>query len=156
MLNSPNMVNNLYSQSSTFAGTAFHRPGLFAMHAGHNHEISAKFRSSSVVGSGSTCTFQVVYEGSSPLKQRTLGKGDLRVLGPNGFRQSPDLASVEFRKKRTIATVTYSLVAPDGLWDANDNGTYTIKVRKKQVLDSEGNFVEADTLGSISINLPGS
>src|SRR5690606_15142032 len=51
------------------------------------------------------------------------------------------------------ATVVYAVTGPGGNWDFRDNGTYTIWLRSRQVLDTSRNAAVAGALGTFNVRL---
>src|SRR6267142_2569292 len=84
-------------------------------------------------GGGSTYSFTVKYDDNGAVKSSTFDNNDIRVTGPNGFRQLARKISVNATGDGKSRTVTYRINAPGGVWDSLDNGTYTIAIQGNQV-----------------------
>jgi PKD repeat protein len=82
----------------------------------------------------------------------SVGTGDVRVTGPNGFSQFPSLSN--FVSVPGGADVTYKLAAPGGTWDPSDNGAYNISLLPNQVADNAGAFIPAATIGALTVAIP--
>jgi hypothetical protein len=99
-----------------------------------------------------TSTFDVSYFDLDGIDAASLGIGDIRVTGPNGFSQL--VAFVGLKASGPVAkTATYRIAAPGGTWDSADNGTYAIAVNGSQVSDTAGNSVPGGSLGSFAVAL---
>jgi hypothetical protein len=96
-------------------------------------------------------TFDVAYFDADGINGASLGTGDVRVTGPNGFSQ---LASFVGATSGSVARVaTYRVAAPGGTWDLPDNGTYTISVVGSEVADGGGSTVPGGAIGSFTASL---
>src|SRR5207244_703948 len=62
-------------------------------------------------------TFTVRYTDDRGVNVATLGTGDVRVTGPNGFSALADFVGVDVNTNGTPRTVTYRLTPPGGAWD---------------------------------------
>ncbi|HEX3150424.1 MAG TPA: choice-of-anchor Q domain-containing protein [Gemmataceae bacterium] len=78
----------------------------------------------------------------------------IRVTGPGGFNVLATYVSIDNAANGTPRTATYSITPPGGAWDPLDFGTYTISIQANQVADIDGNFIVADSIGSISVLSP--
>jgi hypothetical protein len=74
------------------------------------------------------CEFSVTYTAEGPLVLETIGLGDVRVTGPGGFQQFPQVVSTKAEKDSPVATVTYRVSPWGGAWYASANGVYTIEM----------------------------
>ncbi|MEL7524072.1 MAG: carbohydrate-binding protein, partial [Cyanobacteria bacterium J06553_1] len=84
----------------------------------------------------------------------TIGKKDIRITAPDGTRFGANFVSVDTAGNGTPRTATYAIAAPNGAWSEADAGEYSIFIKQGQVADVEGNVLDAETLGSITINIP--
>jgi hypothetical protein len=105
-------------------------------------------------GGGDSFQFTINYSDNRLLSSATIGNGDVQVIGPNGFVQTAKLVSKTPAKNSNVNTAIYRITPPRGLWDAADNGAYTVAVIAKQVADAAGNFVLAGALGQFSVDVP--
>jgi hypothetical protein len=107
---------------------------------------------------GTTYSFTVRY--SDPLGTNnaidvsTIGNGDIRVTGPDGFDLNASFVNVDINTSGTPRTATYAITPPGGSWDVPDMGTYSINMRSIEVADIDGNFVPAGAIGSFVVDLP--
>ncbi len=103
-----------------------------------------------------TYEFDVTYGSPVPIDVDTLGTGDVRVTGPNGFDQLATFVGVQDATATTHLVARYRIDAPAGTWGESDLGTYTISLRAGEVRDVLGttaapasvkNFAVRDTTG---------
>ncbi|HTK76939.1 MAG TPA: choice-of-anchor Q domain-containing protein, partial [Gemmataceae bacterium] len=100
-------------------------------------------------------TFSVTYRDERAIAAASLGTGDVRVTGPNGFQVSAQFVSVNVAGDGTPRIATYQFVPPGGSWDVADNGTYVVAVEPSQVANTLGNFVPAGQQGTFRVVQPG-
>ncbi|MBC7964977.1 MAG: Ig-like domain-containing protein [Fuerstia sp.] len=101
---------------------------------------TATFNAADVNGFGATSyDISVLYADNTGVSVNTLGVGDLRVTGPNGFSGFLSLVSTTPSTNGTPVTGQYRFVPPGGYWDPSDNGTYTVSLMRDQVQDIVGN-----------------
>ena len=105
------------------------------------------------VVAGSDVTFSVTYSDNFAISTATIGDGDFRVTGPNGYGSYATLIDVDNHVDGTPRTATYRVISPNELWTKHDNGTYQIVMVANQVSDTAGNYVAAGVLGSFEINV---
>jgi len=105
-------------------------------------------------GGAASYTFTVTYKDNLAVNVATLDDSDLRVTGPNGYKQSAVLVSVNQKTSGSPRTATYRITPPGGSWDPADNGTYTVSMQTGQVTDAVGNPVAAGPLGTFSVAVP--
>lgn len=99
---------------------------------------------------GGYLTFSVTYGGSSGISLASLGDDDLVVIGPNDYQQAARLVGLTTTLgNETIAT--YSITAPDGAWDANENGLYVVTMQSNSVSDATGVHVAQGDIGTLSL-----
>jgi predicted outer membrane repeat protein len=103
---------------------------------------------------GTAYDFVVTFRDDSAVSVATLGNGDIRVTGPNGFSTLTPFVGVDLNTNGTPRSATFRLTPPGGAWDATDNGTYTVSVEPNQVADTSGNFAFAAALGQIEVAMP--
>jgi predicted outer membrane repeat protein len=105
-------------------------------------------------GGGNTQTFTVRYADNTGINVASLGNSNIQVTGPRGFSQLATLVGVTPGGNGTVRTAAYQINAPDGIWNAADNGTYQINLLGAQVFDTQGNFAPGGSLGNFSVNAP--
>ncbi|MFK8182233.1 MAG: PQQ-dependent sugar dehydrogenase [Phormidesmis sp.] len=101
----------------------------------------------------STYDFTVTYADETAVDVSTLGQGDIRVTGPNGFTQVASFVGVDAASDGTPRTATYRISAPNSVWQASNNGAYTVRLLNARVEDTLGNANAAANLGSFNINI---
>lgn len=97
--------------------------------------------------------FSVVYTDDEALVEETIGFGDVRVTGPNGFHQFAEFVSQDAGNDRRVRTGTYRVLPAGGKWWSSGNGTYAIEVKGWQVGDAKGQYVAEGVLGSFRVNV---
>jgi hypothetical protein len=102
---------------------------------------------------GSTYDFTVTYIDNEAVAAASLGTGDVRVTGPNGFNQIATLVGTSSSTNGTPRTATYRINAPGGRWDGPDAGLYTVSVEPNQVSDTRNNFVTPGGIGTFAVTI---
>jgi hypothetical protein len=93
--------------------------------------VTARASTVNVTGGGAvTHGFSVRYEGPAAALG-SAGTPDVQVAGPGGFVRTATVESVATSGGGTVRVVTYSIVAPDGVWDARDAGVYLIRPKPR-------------------------
>ena len=117
-------------------------------------QASGTFPGITVTGVGAK-TLQVVYTDNVAINVSTLGAGDIRVTGPNGYNQAATFVSVDNTANGTPRTATYSVPPPAGAeWTDAHDGLYTVEVLAGQVADVESAFVAPSVLGTFTVAVP--
>jgi len=99
-----------------------------------------------VTSAGATTHDIVVeYYGASAINIGSVGVGDVRVTGPNGFDVLADLKSTT--GSPNAVTATYVFTPPNGSWDGPDDGDYTVTLNDGQVFDIDSRPVKGGQLG---------
>ncbi|MEX0268148.1 NPCBM/NEW2 domain-containing protein [Leptolyngbyaceae cyanobacterium UHCC 1019] len=97
-------------------------------------------------------TFTVAYTDATAVDVSTINNTDIRVTGPNGFTQLAQRVNVTPNANGQALTATYQIAAPDGIWNWNDNGTYTATLLAGEVRDTLGNASATNTqLGTFQV-----
>lgn len=99
-------------------------------------------------------TFTVTYSDNVAVNVDTLGNGDVRVDGPNGFGAKASFIRAVPGKNAASVVATYAIAAPPGGFTSVFNGVYTVSVRRHEVRDTNGNFLPAGVLGSFTVKVP--
>ncbi len=105
---------------------------------------------------GTTLDFTVTYTDNFALNNSTIGNGDIRVIGPNGFNQAATLVALAPSGNSTTRTALYRITSPAGPWNSLNSGNYSILLQPGQVSDTSGNAMAAATLGSFTVDIPSS
>ena len=97
-------------------------------------------------GDAGDLMIHVTYDGPEAIRRESIGLGDLRVTGPAGFHQFPELVKIAAAPNGGF-TATYRVVAPARTWGDADEGMYRIEVLAFEVGDAKGNHVPPGRLG---------
>jgi hypothetical protein len=95
-------------------------------------------------------TVVVTYEAPAGVRPDSLGLGNVRVAGPNGFSQFAELVGPPPPAGRTV-TASYRVRPPTGKWGDADRGVYTIELKAFQVADAKGNYAPELVLGQFHV-----
>jgi hypothetical protein len=105
-----------------------------------------------IVNAGSPAhSFTVTYTDDSAVNVSSLGSSNLLVTGPNGYSNLVDYIGVDTPTDGTPRIASYSVSAPNGTWNAADNGTYQITIQNGQVTDTFNNSVAESVLGAFTV-----
>jgi hypothetical protein len=96
-------------------------------------------------------TFSVTYGDDVGINTSSIDSNDIFVTSANGFQQTATFVSSTASAGTSQAT--YQLTAPQGGWNASNDGTYQLVLQPDQVSDSSGNFAVSATIGSFAINI---
>lgn len=96
---------------------------------------------------GPTLAVTVRYEDDRAIDTGSIDVGDLVVAGPGGLIASVRLEDAEVKRLGTEVIATYVLTGPDGSWDSQDNGNWTVSVLPGAVTDGWGNGVGGESDG---------
>jgi hypothetical protein len=101
-------------------------------------------------------TFDVRYQDDTAIDIASLGTGDVVVTGPNGFRQVATFIAALPTTNEPVVAARYRITPPAGVFDAGNNGTYTIEVIANEVKDTAGNALPAGPIpgGTFTVNVP--
>jgi hypothetical protein len=107
------------------------------------------------VAGGTSQFITVTYSDNHAVDSSSITDGDLLVTGPNGFEQLASLVSVDAPGDGSPRVATYRVDAPDGTWDASDNGLYTVSLRPDEISDTSGNFTPGGPLTTFLTSISG-
>lgn len=96
----------------------------------------------------------VTYTDATAVRLASLDSTDLVVTGPNGYSNTVEFVGADLPVDGTPITATYSIPSPGGMWDAADNGTYTLTLTDDAVTDTLNNPTPGMVLGTFEIALP--
>lgn len=133
----PGVVGSFRVRSDTQAPTASAVAGPVTLSGGTTHLVT------------------VTYVDNDAVDATSLGAGDILITGPNGFEQFATLVSVDAAGDGPQRVATYSFAAPDGVWDAADNGTYAVVLRPDEVRDTSGNYHPGGALTTFEVGVAG-
>lgn len=102
----------------------------------------------------STYVFKVTYTDDQAVDVRTLDDADLTISGPNGLGRRAKFWRSVPEVNAAIVGAYYKMSAPGGVWDAFDNGAYTITLNASQVRDADGNSARSAYLGNFAVSVP--
>jgi hypothetical protein len=97
--------------------------------------------------------FTVTYTDGTAVELASIGAGDLAVTGPNGFSNLVNFVGANLPDNGSPISGSYSVSAPGGTWDSNDNGIYTIVLLADAVQDTSGNATAEATLGTFTVSI---
>jgi hypothetical protein len=95
-------------------------------------------------------TVVVAYEAPAGIRLDSLGLGNVRVAGPNGFSLFAELVGPPALAGRTV-TASYRVKPLTGKWGDADRGVYTIELKAFQVADVKGNYAPEMVLGQFHV-----
>ena len=101
--------------------------------------------------SQSEFNFNVSYYSSNGIDVTSLDNEDLQVTGPKNFQKAASFVSVQ-QNSSNEWIATYKIVDNDGIWDAKNNGIYTINLQANQVRSIAGYSLTATSLGNLVVN----
>ena len=131
-------LNNNFSASQTIGGFTVEYSSLSST-------------TQQLLNSQSEFKFNVSYYSSNGIDVTSLDNGDLQVTGPNNFQKAANFVSVQ-KNGNNEWIATYKIVDNDGIWDAKNNGMYTINLQANQVRSIAGYSLTATSLGNLVIN----
>jgi hypothetical protein len=79
-----------------------------------------------ISGGGTAYRFTVAYDGDGTAAD-PLTTPAVQVTGPLGYSRLATVESIAATSGGHVKVVTYTTAAPDGVWDAGDNGKYAIR-----------------------------
>lgn len=91
---------------------------------------------------GTDYHFTIDYSGNLPLDMSTLAGANISVTGTKRIGSIAFVSAVTSMDRHDV-TATYSLVPPEGSWDASDNGGYDIWMGSSPARDIAGNTADA-------------
>jgi hypothetical protein len=95
----------------------------------------------------------VTYTDDTAVKLSSLNSSNLLVTGPNGFSNLVEFIGADLPLDGSPMTGSYSIPAPGGIWDAADNGTYTLTLFAGAVEDTLNNVTPQTVLGSFDVSI---
>ncbi|MGH7176356.1 MAG: hypothetical protein ACREJC_03150, partial [Tepidisphaeraceae bacterium] len=95
--------------------------------------------------------FRVIYRDDAGVRASSLDNYDVRVYGPSGFERFARLITVEEGVSGKTVSGRYKISPPGGSWDADDDGTYTVMLRPRQVRDTAGVFARDGIIGQFQL-----
>ncbi len=102
---------------------------------------------------GTQYEFTVTFNDGRPAGAASLGDGDVRVRGPNGFSTGATLVSAAADDNGLAQSATFRFTPPGGAWDLGDNGEYVVALEADSVQDGGGNAVPGGDLGAFQARI---
>lgn len=130
------------------------RDGFDIAAAGETTAPTGTLSATNVTTTASAYNFTVTYADASGISVTSLGNGNIRCTGPNGYDAAAEFISIDVAGNGTPRTATYRITPPGGTWNATDNGTYTLTLLGGQVTDTLGNAISLSTLGTFTVTIP--
>ncbi len=112
--------------------------GLFAGHDLHAARIGGYY-------------FTVKWTDDDGVDFLSLGDNDLYAISPDGIHRSAKLVSTDRSTDAKSITTTYRVTSPSGSWQASDNGTYQIAIRRGTVSDIHGKLAGGRVIGRFKV-----
>jgi lysophospholipase L1-like esterase len=137
------------------SGNAIAATPLGTFTVSNNAPTVTGFTAPTVTADSTESTFTVTFSDDIGINVSSIDSGDIQVTGPYGFSQIVTLVDVDDASNGTLRTATYRITAPNGSWDINDNGTYTLSLLADQVRDTGDNAVAAGSVGTFQVALSG-
>ncbi|MBL8799229.1 MAG: Ig-like domain-containing protein [Planctomycetia bacterium] len=92
----------------------------------------------------------VTFDAPAGLRPNTIALGSVRVVGPNGFSQFPELVGQPVGAGRTV-TASYRVKPITGTWGEADRGLYSVELKAYQVADAKGQYAPETVLGGFHV-----
>ena len=106
-------------------------------------------------GGATTHSITVTFADNIALETSSFNPADVTITGPGGALTVAS-AQVNNPADGSPRTVTYTVNAPGGSWNAPDNGTYTVALNGNQVFDTSDNAAAANpSLADFDVNIGG-
>lgn len=97
--------------------------------------------------------FRINWRDDQGVDLSSLDNGDVKAVAPDGStRRVYFLGTYPAAEPRNFVG-NFKIAAPDGAWDAADNGTWTIRVLSNHVSDSDGNLMRGRVLATFAVNI---
>ena len=109
------------------------------------------------VGGSPTHSCSVTYTDATAVRLSSLDSADLLVTGPNAYSNLAEFVGADLPDDGSPIAATYSIPAPNVVWAAADNGTYTVTLLEGAVEDTENNATPQTVLSGfeVAISAPG-
>lgn len=120
-----------------------------------NPPPTATLAAENVSTSGVTHSFTVTYQDNGSIRRGNINATNIDVIGPEGLPLTVTGVTTEPAGDAATIVATYTVAAPGGFWNADDNGAYTVTMVPATVNDDEGAFVPAGPLGTFQVAFAG-
>ena len=94
--------------------------------------------------------FSLTFWDDTSMFAASIATNSVRVTGPGGFNQLATLYSSPVTNGIKL-TATFYVLAPSGIWNGTNNGTYSVIIEPNTVSDTNGNFVPAGSVGTFTV-----
>lgn len=126
--------------------------GSFRVAVGDPQPPTAAVSATDITSAGAaTYSFNVLYTDNVAIDVSSINIDNVGISGPGGTLKVLSVQTTPSSNASSV-TSTYTVAAPNGAWDATDDGTYLITVRSNQVMDTAGN-PETPTTGNFAVNI---
>lgn len=105
------------------------------------------------VAGGSSHTIDVTFNDDVAIESADLTTGTVRVTGPNGYDELATIDAITPNADAASITATLTIPAAGGVWDASDDGTYSVSIEAFEITDTSNNFLAAGVVGSFDVDL---
>jgi Metallo-peptidase family M12B Reprolysin-like len=102
---------------------------------------------------GTAHIITVTYVDGTVIDVSDIDGSDIQVVTPTLNVLPASLVTVSSPTDTSPVIAVYSIVPPGGVWDAADNGLYTIQMLPNQVTDGAENPVAAGNIGMFNVNI---
>ena len=98
--------------------------------------------------------FAVQYRDVDGVDPATLGDDDITIIAPDGTRLRARLSGADAPVgPQPVVNARYRVTPPDGVWDAADSGTYTVRLNRRSVRDADGNAAAQRAVGVFHVTI---
>lgn len=96
----------------------------------------------------------VEFTDETGVRLATLDSEDLWVTGPNGYAAWAQFVAADSPMDAVRITATYAIPPPNGSWQAEHNGVYTVSLAEGAVEDVWGRATPGQVLGTFEVRIP--
>ena len=97
--------------------------------------------------------FAVMHSDDVAVSIASIGDGDIVVTGPRRYKRYAKLFKKGSALDAAAILATYQITAPGGVWDAADNGVYTLWLCAGRTSDASGKICAKTKLGTFKVAL---
>lgn len=99
-----------------------------------------------------SCSVQFTDE--TAVRLGSLDSEDLLITGPNGYQAYAQFVAADVPMDAPQVTASYTIPPPNGAWESQHNGTYTVTLVESAVDDVWGHATPQTVLGTFEVNIP--
>lgn len=96
----------------------------------------------------------VLFTDETAVRLASLDSEDLLITGPNGYQAQAQFVAADAPLDAAQVTATYAIPPPNGAWESQHNGTYTVTLLEGAVEDVWGHATAQTVLGTFEVNIP--